>query len=137
MRRKEIENYFLDADLIHSYIESRAIVPVSKDDVITLVEATIEELAIELPDLIADAFHARDRKAAITTLMKRAREMIEELLANGFELCELISGKQAISRISTIAQQKWNVQLSPMSLCRHLRFEDVPTELREAVRNLC
>lgn len=134
--RKEIENYFLCPELIYSYVLSRSVVDVDKDEVFELVDTTIDELAIELPDLIADAFHAQDRKPAITTLMKRARKQIAELLTAGAELSELISGKQAISRISQVSQQKWNVQLSPMSLCRHMKFEEIPAELKEAVGGL-
>ena len=134
--RMEIENYFLCPELIFSYVLSRSVVPVDKDEVFDLVRTTIDELAIELPDLIADALHAQDRNPAITTLMKRARDHIRDLLAAGGELSDLISGKQAIYRISHASQQKWNVQLSPMSLCRHMRFEEIPTELKEAVGDL-
>ena len=135
-QKKEIENYFICPQLIYSYIQCRAVVPVNQDEVANLVQSTIDGLEVELPDLIADAHHSRDRKSAITTLMQRARKQVRELVAGGDDIRDLVSGKKAISRISQASQENWNVQLSPMSLCRHMTFDEIPKELRDAVHSL-
>ena len=135
-QKKEIENYFICPQLIYLYIQCRAVVPVNQDEVANLVQSTIDGLEVELPDLIADAHHSRDRKSAITTLMQRARKQVRELVAGGDDIRDLVSGKKAISRISQASQENWNVQLSPMSLCRHMTFDEIPKELRDAVHSL-
>lgn len=131
--RKEIENYFLDHDLIYDYIVSRASVVVDKGTVRALVDSVISDLAEHLPDMIADSMQAANRKLALTTAMKLAREYLKAAVDNGSQHADLISGKRALSGISAASQKNWNVQISPMALCRHAQLESVPGELKAAV----
>ena len=80
--RKEIENYLLDAKLIHSYLcrDGNAI---EYDDVEALVETAIAELVDELPELIADGCQTADRKLALPTAMKMAKDVIKQRRESG------------------------------------------------------
>jgi hypothetical protein len=115
---------------------SRATVAVDADEVRAVFALAIAELEAELPDLIADSYQASDRKLSLPTVMKRARTYLKAELENGERAQDLISGKAAISRISAEVQRRWNVQISPMALCRHLELANIPAELRDAVSRL-
>jgi len=133
--RKEIENYFLDAKIIHSYL-CRNNEKVEFSSVQEIVDGALAELTTELPVLIADGFQTADRKLALPTAMERANAVLKERREQGTAWCDIVSGKKAISLISERCQSKWGVQISPMSLCRHMELGDVAPELRNAVESL-
>jgi hypothetical protein len=134
--KKEIENYFWNLDLITSYIVSRAAVPVDADEVAETFNVINAELKAGITVLMADSLQAADRKIALTTAMARAQRELQELVSSGTDISDLIGGKEAITRMSGQSQSKWNVQVSPMALCRHMSYETVPVELREVVQDL-
>lgn len=109
---------------------------VDREEVRGVFGEVVDELVNELPDMIADSFQAANRKLALTTAMKMAREFLKVEIGKGVRAQDLVSGKTAISRISAEAQTRWNVQISPMALCRHLAFDRIPAELKVAVHNL-
>lgn len=134
--RKEIENFFLDPKLIFSYIENRARHPVNEDAVRIVFDEVIHNQIKELPELIAHGYQMGERGLALPTVMKRSKEFIAKKRGEGVSWNDLICGKKAISAISARSQEEWGVQISPMSLCRHMTIEDVPIELSIAVDNI-
>lgn len=133
--RKEIENYLLDAGVIHSYL-SRSGEDVQFQDVQEIVDGVITELAAGLSVLIADGLQAADRKLALPTAMQRAEAILKERIEKGVPWRDIVGGKKALSMISDRCQAKWGAQISPMSLCRHMKLHDVANELRSAVESL-
>jgi hypothetical protein len=134
--KKEIENFFWDLDLIVSYIQSRSVVLVPEKDVAEAFERITAEAIGGLPILIADGYQSENRRLALPTAMKQAQAFLKSCEQSGCKSSDMISGKAAISRLSAESQSRWNVQVSPMSLCRHMEECDIPTELRNAVRQL-
>lgn len=135
-QKKEIENFFLDPALMHSYIENRAREPVRYEDVDEMFRKVMAEMAESLPELIADSYQKHDRGLALQTAMAKAKQFIESRVREGAEIRDLVGGKKAISLLSAKSQEMWSTQLSPMSLCRHLKLGDTPLELVRAIRSL-
>ncbi|MFL6726342.1 MAG: ATP-dependent nuclease [Sphingomicrobium sp.] len=133
--RKELENYLVDAKLIHSHL-SRDGAQIDFDVVHAIVEAVIAELADDLPVLIADGYQTANRKLSLPTAMKMAKAVIKERRDSGVPWRDIVGGKRALSMISERCRAEWGAQVSPMSLCRHMRLDDVPSELRLAVESL-
>lgn len=133
--RKEMENYFLDASIVHSYL-AREDPSIQLDGVSRIVDEVIDELKNGLVVLIADSLQAADRKLALTTAMARAELILKERIDRGATWRDIVSGKKALSIISERCQAEWNMQISPMSLCRHMKLDDVPAELRKEVEAL-
>lgn len=133
--RKELENYFLDAKLIHSYL-SRGDAAVEYDRVSVIVDEVIDELAKDLPVLIAESLQAADRKLSLSTAMANANKIITERLEKGAAWRDIVGGKRALSMISQRCQAEWGNQVSSMSLCRHMALEDVAPELHAAIVSL-
>ena len=133
--RKEIENYFLDAKIIHSYL-CRDDDRVDYETISDLINNVVAELVDGLPVLIADGLQTADRKLSLPTAMARANAIIKERSEKGVPWRDVVGGKKALSMISERCQTKWGSQVSPMSLCRHMRLDDVALELRSAVESL-
>jgi energy-coupling factor transporter ATP-binding protein EcfA2 len=75
--RKEIENYFLDAKLIHAYL-CRSGAEIDYERLNGIVEDVIGELADGLQVLIADGIQTAERKLSLPTAMEKARLIISE-----------------------------------------------------------
>lgn len=133
--RKEIENFFLDRDLIHSYL-CRGDAKIDYQEFCGIFDKVVAELSEGLPILIADGLQTADRKLSLPTAMASANQLIEERLEKGASLRDIIGGKRAISMISERCQVNWGCQISPMSLCRHMTLQDVSPELRAVVESL-
>lgn len=133
--RKEIENYFLDANLIHSYL-GRSGTAVEFELVDTIIKDVVAELEAGLTVLIADGLQTADRKLALPTAMAKAAAIIDERCAAGVPPRDIVGGKKALSMISERCQSAWGLQISSMSLCRYMSLDDVPAELRLAVESL-
>ena len=134
--KKEIENFFLSPDLIHSYIENRAREDVLLSDVNIVFDEVMSELSESLPELIADGYQTADRKLSLPTAMANAKAFISQRTSKGAKVEDLVCGKRAISLLSQKSQGKWSTQLSAMSLCRHLSLSETPIELINAVKSL-
>ncbi|TCP72632.1 ATP-binding protein [Sphingomonas sp. PP-CE-1G-424] len=134
--KKEIENFLLNVELIHSYIENRAKESVRIEDARDIFDLVMSEMAESLPELIADGYQTADRKLALTTAMARSKDLIKKRTETGYNIQDMICGKKAISMISAKTQERWSVQISPMSLCRHMKLDDVPAEILMSIKDL-
>lgn len=135
-KKKEIENYFLNSTLIHSYIENRSKTPVDYSDVVEMVSSIVRTMFSELLELIADGYQTHNRKLALPTAMNNAKAYLESCATANIPPEDLICGKKALSKLSGESQERWGVPIPPMSLCRHMKLSDVPEELVSAVQNL-
>lgn len=133
--KKEIENYFLDEKIIHAYL-SRENDKVQFEIVKDIVDGVIKELSEDIEILIADSLQKADRKLALPTAVDLAKSIVKERISQGNPWKDIVSGKKAISMISERCQDKWGMQISPMSLCRHMKLEQVDAELRKAIESL-
>lgn len=134
--RKELENFFLDHELICSYIANRAREKIEIAEVRDLIDAVVTELSAGLQILIADSYQAADRKLALPTAMEKASDFLNTALKAGATYETLIGGKKALSLISSRSQERWSVQIGAMSLCRHMDANKVPSELLKAVNDV-
>lgn len=133
--RKEIENFFIDKNLIHSFL-SRTGSVIEFEKLSCIVDDVVEQLNGKLEVMVADSIQSNDRKISLPTAMDMAAEIVSRKREDGIPPHHVIGGKKAISLISERCQQEWGAQVSAMSLCRHMALQDVPSELRDIVENL-
>lgn len=134
-KRKEIENYFLDAKLIHSYL-CRNDAKIEYDLLNNIVDDVIAELSKDLPALVADGIQKSERGLSVLTAIQKANAIIKERHEKGVPWRDIVGGKEALRLISKRCQEKWGCQISAMSLCRHMAPGDVPADLRRAIESL-
>lgn len=133
--RKEIENFFIDENLIHSYL-CRSGTKIEFGIVQDILRDVVNRLYNNIQIMIADSIQANDRKISLPTAMERAAIIVDQRNIEGTPPHHVIGGKKALSLISERCQQEWGAQISAMSLCRHMALENVPSELRNVVESL-
>jgi hypothetical protein len=89
--------------------------------------------------------HIRNQMADMPDEFSRFREMLTETWSTNLQVgdiefglpwTQIIGGKRALSMISSRCQSEWGIQLSAMSLCRHMQLSNVPAELEKVVESL-
>ena len=128
-KKKEIENYFIDCDVIESFVKTRLGSEQHLDGFSETFNRIMADLELELPELIADTLQATDRKLALPTAMKKAREYISEKKDLGVPLADLISGKRMVSKLSDACKERFGVSFSPMSICRQMTLSQMNSEV--------
>jgi hypothetical protein len=136
--RKEIENYFISAVVIHRYVKSRSEVEVLLEDIETLIESTAVELRqdviLSFSDVIQKATHPRIESK---TAFKRAEAEIAKRLAAGASIVDLACGKDFIGAMAQKCHKAYGVNFTPAALCKEMRDTEYPDEVRELVLTLC
>jgi energy-coupling factor transporter ATP-binding protein EcfA2 len=129
---KEIENYFLVPSLIQRTIAhsmpARGTAP-TEDEVADVLLKLAGNFRDEVLDGLASEILARERKLALGTANKRARERLDQAIQNVGSLLHLCPGKAAISSLSDWSQRQFGVQIAPLKLARSVRREEISPEL--------
>ena len=135
-KQKEIENYLLLPAVIKRSIEQslpkRTAAPTVEEISQKLIEIA-EALKDDVVDGLATEILSRDRKLALSTANKRARERVDSVRAEKGSILSLISGKTAISRLSEWSQDEFGVQLNAAKLARLMRQGEIPAEIRSVL----
>ncbi len=138
-KKKEIENYFINIETIHRYICNRMedLHP-SIDDIDMIVSQIILNMKTDLILSIADVIQKSTRpQIEPKTAYKRAEQMIEAKLSTGYNYTDLVDGKDFISQLSAVSQQKFGVSISPLGLCKEMRLNEYDIEMRDFISALC
>jgi energy-coupling factor transporter ATP-binding protein EcfA2 len=134
--QEEIENYLLCPDAIQRVIEQslpkRAVGPTS-DEVYGKLLEIADSMKDEVTDGLATEILARERKLAVATANKGARDLIESARKSSGNILSLVSGKTVISRLSEWSQREFGVQISSIKLARQMRQSEIAPELREVI----
>lgn len=135
--RKEIENYFLDADAVWEHVERSSAKKVDRFEIAERLDALIAELMKKLPAQIGQNFQLADKKLALTTALEMAEQFIMERRAKGATDIDLVSGKQAFSALSSFCQEKYGVSFSATTICRNMDVRLVPEPVTTALTRIC
>ena len=135
--RKEIENYFLDAETIRDHVERNSSKKVDRYELQERFESVVADLIKKLPAQIAQNLQLADKKLAIPTALDRAEKFIGERRSNGATDIDLISGKQAFSALSGFCQDRYGVSFSASTICRHMSVSSVPELLIATLTEIC
>jgi len=135
--RKEIENYFLDAEAIREHVERNSSKKVDRFEIQAEFDSIVAELAKKLPAQIGQNLQLADKKLALPTALEAAEKFIEARRKNGATDIDLISGKQAFSALSSMCQGKYGVSFSASTICRHMSLSSVPNSVLAALKDIC
>jgi energy-coupling factor transporter ATP-binding protein EcfA2 len=129
---KEIENYLVLPNVVRRTIAASVpirVTPPTEAEVRDFLRDRAGELREEVLDGLASEILARDRKLALGSANKRARERVEEHIRRGGDLLRLCPGKTVISCISDWSQKQFGTQLNALKLARNLRRDEVDPEV--------
>lgn len=135
--KKEIENYLVCPDTIASYLGSRLETEVEVSRINDYVASVLQELEASIVELIADGHQtAANRRLALRTAMANARDYVGKRMATGATAADLISGKQALSRLSEVCKSEFGISFSPMTICRQMTAQAIPMEVNRFLDRL-
>jgi hypothetical protein len=128
---KELENYLLHPDVIRRLIKERL-----KGGSAPSVEDIHGEL-LRICDLekdnvldgLAAEIQAGDKKLG-TGAHRVAREQLKPLWDDPPNRLKLVSGKAAVSQLSTWAQREFGVSFGPVAIAKRFSIDEIPGEIR-------
>ncbi len=132
--KKEIENYFIDPDVIARYISRTCGSSVSCNEIEEAINRIVSELTIDLPEQIAQQIQSSNKRLAVPTALKEARSFIATRKSVGMNDVDLVSGKEVLARISAYSVGKYGVALSANTICRQMPISSIPAEMIKMVR---
>jgi hypothetical protein len=131
-KRKEIENYLLEARAIQRAIAAR----VAKRTVSPTLSEVSEEMGRIVEALRDDVFDGmvgeialEDRSLGPSKTNKVARERLEARWTDFDSKLDMIPGKSAFSQIARWSQDQFGVSLNPGLVARSMHKEEVPKEV--------
>jgi hypothetical protein len=136
--RKEIENYFINPNVIARYVSARSGVAIDASDIeefITQAELRMEEdVILSFSDVLQQATTPRIEPK---TAFQRAKILVRERTQSGRRISHLGGGKEIISNLSATCQERYGVGFSPLGLCKETRGDELPTEVSDFIRCIC
>lgn len=130
---KEIENFFLIPSLIQRTIASTVpvrVTPPTEKEIAGKLMSIATGFRDEVLDGLASEILARDRKLALGTANKRARERLNKSIDDdGDTFLRRCPGKAVISALSDWSQQEFGVSITALKLARNARREEIDDEM--------
>jgi energy-coupling factor transporter ATP-binding protein EcfA2 len=134
--RKEIENYLLRPEpitrVIDEGIEEGKTRP-SIDQVRASLDRIAEQLKTATVDTIAGYIHSSDKKAGVPSANKKARARVDNAWESLDSKLGIVSGKEALSKISKWSQEEFGISLNPGAIIRRFLPGEIDSELAKVV----
>lgn len=135
--RKEIENYFLNGDLIYRYIsENCDDKEIDKSAVNIKLNEILEGLKDQTFDAIAQYYFNKNKGKGFSNANKYARELVDEAWSSENGKLNICSGKEVISKMSGWSNEKYGVSFSSKSLARIMTVDEIPKEMKGVIHSL-
>lgn len=137
--RKEIENYFINSKVIARFIKDRSgdNFDPTEDVIDSMIAECALSLRVELIENIATEMQSSTRGLSVKSAMEKARGRLCELETEGYNLCDLVSGKKLLSLLSGRCKDAFGVSFSPLSICKEAQIGEIPVEMVNFVENIC
>ena len=137
-KRKEIENYFVSSSGLSRYLSRCQDVEVTLLDAGKLISEAADSLLDETRLSISDEIHQKTPgKMTIAEAFRKTDKYIEDRIAVGLDISDIVNGKSLISALSKRCTALYKVSFSPLELLKDLEAAELPVELRQYVENLC
>jgi len=138
-KRKEIENYLIDPNLIVRTISSRLIptaVVTDPDQVARAIDREFARGREKLIEAIAYEIRKRRPRQKPETNLMQAENIVMKRGEDFEARIGTIGGKQMISRLSQWSQQKFQVSFGAMTLAREIYVDEMAGEMVEVLRSI-
>ncbi|MBI4217091.1 MAG: AAA family ATPase [Chloroflexi bacterium] len=132
-KNKEIENYLLVPEAISRLISFRMghRTPHPKpEEISTQIDAIAEEFREEILEHLGTEFLNEDRRGGLPTATRNARKLVDAVWHTRDGRWSLVSGTEALSRLSDWAHKAFGVSFGPMAVLREIRRQEIPPEMQ-------
>ena len=135
-KRKEIENFLLNPEVIARLINKRK--PQKYAEATKLIiEEKLDKIAQHLKEATFDSFSTHflslDKASGVTKSNKQARQIIEENWDKLENKLYIICGKTALSLLSQWSKDNYGVSLSAKSIAQEMNKVEIPSELKMVI----
>lgn len=135
--RKEIENYFIDSELIFRYIvEKSDNKDVSRSEVKSQLNKVLESMKDQTFDAIAQHYNNENKSKGISHANVHARKVIDSAWLSEDGKISICSGKNVLSKMSEWSNENYNISFSSKSLARIMDIKEIPDEMRNVIFSL-
>lgn len=134
-KRKEIENYLLEAPAIQRLIEAKMSVKMTAptvEDVAAMLEHMAEARKDEVQGAFANEFYSQNRSAGVGTASTYATRLLQQRW-NGPDKIHCVCGTSLLSDLSAWSKKAFGVSLSDIALAREVRASEMAPELIEVL----
>lgn len=132
--KKEIENYLINADVIHRLIEkNKEKGIVSKELIVEKLTDICESLFEETVDSIAEAIRQKDKSLAISTARRQAKD---EIKIRNSDFLSIMGGKHIISNLSEWTNNTFGISINAQKLLNHFTKEDIDNEIIDVLTKI-
>lgn len=129
--KKEIENYLIVPTAIIRIIkaETKKNVTITVEDVRNKISEILKENEEDIIDNFATEIQSQNRKLAVTTLRKEAKEYINSL-------SDRISGKKLMSELNKWLHLECKVTINPIKLSKNLEKHEINEEIKNIISKI-
>jgi predicted ATPase len=127
--KKELENYLIVPAAITRVIQEKATKRVSESDVISKIEEFAEAMRKDVVHSIGSELQKQNRALEWGTVAKIAEARVDAAWVTQTGRWSIVPGKDLLGRLSAWSKQEFNVSFSSWKIARHLRPEEIDSEL--------
>ena len=133
--RKEIENYLLVPSGIARLIAGLTgnSVKVSAMDVTRQMDVLADQMKNDILDALSQEYYNINRAGGVKQANSKARMRLDKAWKTRPGRMSVISGKEAISRLSKWAQDTFNVSFGALKVARILNQDEIPKEIQKVI----
>jgi AAA domain, putative AbiEii toxin, Type IV TA system len=138
-RRKEIENYLLNPDVIHRAISTKIAnrtSPPTVDEIYNKLEEIMNDLKDSVFDALSTEHLAQNRARGASGANQAARQVVNSQWATFEGRVSITPGKEVIRKLSEWSQQEFGVGLNALLIVRNMRVNELPDEVASLVTSI-
>lgn len=131
-KRKEIENYLLEPQVLYRLINGKE----TYDEFLNKLEALVDKFKDDVFDQYAAQLIRYNKKLDTSTANKKAREFIRQNWISLKSKLSLVSGKEMLKEINQWMNKEYKIKCTMNILLREFTKEDVCDEMKEILEQL-
>jgi hypothetical protein len=135
LQKKEIENYFVNAETISRLIAQRSLNWPSVKEIEALIMEAANEAGEAAISAIADQWQYDNKGKSASSAFDFARKAyLAETKMRSVQ--DVVSGKKLISLLSKKCKERYGVSFGPMTLCKTMFSSEFDPELHDLIKAL-
>lgn len=130
-KRKEIENYALNPDVILRFLEAKKRKGrITREILLTKMEEIENELKETVQDGLASEIQKHDKSLEYSTVRKQVASKMERLWRNPLNI---VPGKEFIKMLSGWAKKEYGVNVQALSIIPFFKPKEIPEEMKDVI----
>jgi len=136
--KRELENYIIAPSAISRIIrrEGKKVPENIHEIVCNQLRSIAKDLKQEITLQMAELYQQANRGTGVKTALRHCEKEVAKKWASDEDQMSLAPGKDVISQLSHWSQGQYQSDLSPIRICRELRLDEIPQEMKNVITRL-